>query len=183
MLTLLDILEGRRQTLAEELWEKCGGPGSRRPGPCPSGVKPEPAQPTAPQQTVPGPESDQPERALPPLTKDEKAKLKRANKAAKAAMVGKQWSKEVIATKTKYEVAAEINKVSATYGMALAKEYGVHYGTPAAAAIPDNIFVASLRAIGSDPYVRTLNKAWKKAPKDPSHPSGQYTGPTYTFFD
>ena len=178
MPTLLDVLTGNRETLAEELWRKCGGPGSRRPGPCPSGVKPEPAQPTAPQQAVPGPESDQPERALPPLTKDEKAKLKRANKAAKAAINGKQWSKEIVATKTKHELEAEINKVRATYGTALAKEYGVTWATPSASAIPDNVFVASLRAMAADPYTRVLEKAWKKAPV------GTYVNPwPGTFFD
>ena len=48
MARLLDVLLGRKRTLAEEIWEKCGGPGSRRPGPCPSAVKPQPAQPTQP---------------------------------------------------------------------------------------------------------------------------------------
>ena len=42
MPTLLDVLTGNRETLAEELWRKCGGPGSRRPGPCPGPKKPEP---------------------------------------------------------------------------------------------------------------------------------------------
>ena len=45
MPTLLDVLTGNRETLAEELWRKCGGPGSRRPGPCPGPKKPEPMDP------------------------------------------------------------------------------------------------------------------------------------------
>ena len=58
MPTLLDIFTGRRETLAEELWRKCGGPGSRRPGPCP---KPKPGEPMAQepamQQPLPSPET------------------------------------------------------------------------------------------------------------------------------
>ena len=53
MPTLLDVLTGNRETLAEELWRKCGGPGSRRPGPCPSAVKPEPKPDVATRPEVP----------------------------------------------------------------------------------------------------------------------------------
>ena len=64
MPTLLDFLEGRkRSTLAEELWEKCGGPGSRRPGPCPGPKKPEPVvQEPAPQPVQPEPVPDNTDR-------------------------------------------------------------------------------------------------------------------------
>ena len=108
MARLLDVLLGRTRTLAEELWEKCGGPGSRRPGPCPSAVKPQPAQPVQPASQEAAPQPDV--VAQPTMSAEAMDKAKKQVKAANKATKNGQLSDKKIAKLDRLGVLKEISR-------------------------------------------------------------------------
>ena len=82
MITFADQEFESFETLCYELvyGEKCGGPGSRRPGPCPGPKKPEPEQ--QPEQIAVAPEETDRPVARPGLSPQELAKVKKQAKDA-----------------------------------------------------------------------------------------------------